>query len=275
MRSFFTWLGTLNWATIGSVLASVVALAAFFRPDVEAALKGEKPTVELTKYIVLDHRVGILWMLPFISVSNQGGTRVNIREISMYFIDRDNKVTRLDGDSYLRRMPIDDKYYPWTTLSLAPGEKWIERVNFREPLEVQQEDTFRTLMSDLGKAWGKQFYDSRIPRSSSAPNAEPNILNLKKRVQAFFSQNFKLHHGGYKLLVVLRNEENKIVEKRAYDLVIPEATIKALTEKIDGYFDSPPSEYDDSIFTEVPITPILDKESLEVLTGAVRQRNLL
>jgi hypothetical protein len=265
----------LNWATIGSVLASVVALAAFFRPDVEAALKGEKPTVELTKYIVLDHRVGILWMLPFISVSNQGGTRVNIREISMYFIDRDNKVTRLDGDSYLRRMPIDDKYYPWTTLSLAPGEKWIERVNFREPLEVQQEDTFRTLMSDLGKAWGKQFYDSRIPRSSSAPNAEPNILNLKKRVQAFFSQNFKLHHGGYKLLVVLRNEENKIVEKRAYDLVIPEATIKALTEKIDGYFDSPPSEYDDSIFTEVPITPILDKESLEVLTGAVRQRNLL
>lgn len=275
MRRLFTWLSTLNWATIGTVLAAIVALAALFRPDVEAALKGEKATVELTKYIVLDHRVGITWILPFISVSNQGGSRINIREISMYFVDRDNKIIRLDGDSYLRRMPIEDKYYPWTTLSLAPGEKWIERVNFREPLVVQQEDTFRALLSDLGKAWGKQFYDSRIPRSLSTSKPDANLLNLKKNAQAFFTQNFKFHHGGYKLLVVLRNEENRVVEKKAYDLVISDATIKALTAKIDNYFESAPNEYDDSIFTEIPVTPIIDKESVDALISVLRQQNLL
>ena len=275
MRKLFTWLSTLNWATIGTVLAAIVALAALFRPDVEAALKGEKATVELTKYIVLDHRVGIAWILPFISVSNQGGTRINIREMSMYFVDRDNKVIRLDGDSYLRRMPIEENYYPWTTLSLVPGEKWVERVNFREPLAVQQEDTFRTLMSDLGKAWGKQFYDTRIPRNSSTSKPDPVLLNLKKNAQAFFTQNFKFHHGSYKLLVVLRNEENKVIEKKAFDLVISEATIKTLTAKVDGYFDSAPSEYDDSIFTEGPLTPIFDKESVEALTSLLRQQNLL
>ncbi|MGY3902929.1 hypothetical protein ACW5XF_10725 [Aeromonas lusitana] len=58
------------------------------------------------------------------------------------------------GYSYINRAFGDADYFPWTTLTLKPDQRWVDRINFRESLDQISEEKFRSIIAELGEHWG-------------------------------------------------------------------------------------------------------------------------
>lgn len=268
------WLRTLPWTNIGTIGAFLVALAAFIRPDIEPFLRGPKVTVALPKEFVFNHRMGVLWMAPWVDIRNEGGRAADIGEVSILFKNSDGDFIKITGDSYLTRTSGDPTYFPWTSLSLKPNASWLDRINFREALPAKDEEVFRQLISELGRFWD----ESILPMAhTSQPKREDlkRKTELRAKIQTFFDTHFHLQRGTYKVLVVLRDRQNLVLAREAYELTLFDGAIADIKERLDEYVERPTTFFDGSLLTSVPLTPVKDQKSVDELLMQARAKGLL
>lgn len=252
----------IKWNSIGTFGTFLIALAAFFRPDIEALIKGNNVVATLPHEFVFNHRIGVLWVLPWVDIKNEGAKSIDIREISIYLINPDRKFIKLTGDSYINRAFGGADYFPWTTLTLKPDQRWVDRVNFREPLDQISEEKFRSIIAELGEHWGEldlQTFLESTTGKMSIINDNNKLLHESKK---FFKENFKLTHGHYKMLLVLKSDKNEIITSSAYELTLFESTIISLEKRVDEYLNSSKSFFDGSLLTSIPLIPIENKNEI-------------
>ncbi|WP_164672870.1 hypothetical protein [Aeromonas hydrophila] len=60
-------------------------------------------------------------------------------------------------------------------------------------------------------------------------NDNNKLLHESKK---FFKENFKLTHGHYKWLLVLKSDKNEIIKSSAYELTLFESTISSLEKSL-------------------------------------------
>lgn len=134
--------------------------------------------------------------------------------------------------SYINRAFGDADYFPWTTLTLKPDQRWVDRVNFREPLDQISEEKFCSIIAELGEHWGgldlQTFLESTTGKMTII-NDNNKLLHESKKL---FKENFKLTHGHYKWLLVLKSDKNEIIKSSAYELTLFESTISSLEKSL-------------------------------------------
>lgn len=260
---------TWNWNTIGTVGAFVVAVLALFRPDIESFYKGEKIVASLPSEFVLNHRLGVLWVLPWIDLKNEGGKTVDIKEMNLYLIDSDNKVTKLVADSYYDAKSGSDNYLPWTNLSIDKDQHLLERVNFREPLDHITENNFRQIISELGEYWGSMDVNTPQPILNQSEDIKSKSRILLAKANDFFNSKFHITHSSYRMLLVLKSTDNKTITESAYQFTIFESTIKALSNRVNELLYKPESFFDGSLLTSIPLTPIEDTKEIEKINNII------
>ena len=145
-----------NWPT-ASVIAALslcVALSALLRPEIEQLVKSPKIEARLADQLVLSQRVGVLWLTPFVELSNEGGKKASVRRVRMDIFGPDKLHILLNGESYLKRNSATQAYFPLVNLQIPANDQWLDRVNFREQMTQAEEESLRALMERLGKYWG-------------------------------------------------------------------------------------------------------------------------
>lgn len=267
-------LRNLKWNTIGTVGAFIVALVALVRPDVEPLLLGKHLAVSLPKEFIFNHRLGVLWITPWVDIRNEGGRQTDIAEVSIFFRDSDGEIIKTIGDSYLTRTSGEPAYFPWTTLSVKPGAVWVDRINFRQPLPAKDEDEFRQLVAQLEKYWISNLsnYQSLSPQKRVDPARKSA---LQTRIKSFFDRHFRLQRGAYKILIVLKGKDGGVMARSAYELVLFDSAIADIQSRLEEYVERPSAFFDGSLLTSVPITPILDEKLIEGLQTEVQTKGLL
>ncbi|MCO7262407.1 hypothetical protein [Dickeya zeae] len=258
-----------NWNTIGTVGAFVVAVLALFRPDIESFYKGEKIVASLPSEFVLNHRLGVLWVLPWIDLKNEGGNTVDIKKMELYLIDSDNKITKLVADSYYDAKSSPDNFLPWTNLSIEKNQHPLERVNFREPLDHITENNFRQIISELGEYWGDMGPNTPKPIFDQSEDIKYKSKVLLAKAKDFFNSKFHITHGSYRMLLVLKSADNKIITESAYQFTIFESTIKALSNRVNEILYRPESFFDGSLLTSIPLTPIEDTKEIGKINNII------
>jgi hypothetical protein len=259
-------LSTLG-ASVVSVFALIVAFAgAFFQREIIEWRLGEQVDFKLSRNLSVGHRLGVVWLEPYLQINNVGGKEMAIGNAKLWMVDTTKKFNlELEGTALgvADRAEIRPNY--GVDLRLRGGQQWSEKVAFKEPLSEAEDDEWKKLMSAvqesqivvpslafLGKATG------RIHGQKSADE----ISALEAKATDFFKKTFKLKPGHYKLFAALFDDKNRIIAKKAYEFYVAPYVVEALSKQVGSksYFGI---AFGSDLLTEVTLKPLNDPAEIE------------
>ncbi len=148
---------------ITSVLSLAIACFALFSNGVPNSWKPEKVAVSTAEKIYLNHYSGKFQLNEVVSVINEGGTDIVLKDASFIFELENGKVIKLNSDSYQK---IGDPIYtgnfygghselPLSDVVIRPGSSWSGRLSFQEVLQREQQEARENLQSAAQKEAAK------------------------------------------------------------------------------------------------------------------------
>jgi hypothetical protein len=216
-----------NWSVIVAALALILSQL----PPIRDLIKGTEINISIPEQISLWHFLGNFQIAMLVDVANVGGTRVAIRKLECLLIDANDKIWLLPAQAYISRQPPSQPHsaspeYLMTRISLKPSDNWSETVRFYRLWTESEEEETNDILSSI-----KSSIQSQLP---SEKLVEANPL-LVERAVSFFKRKFDLHKGNYKLVIVAKNQEDKVIALSGFEMTMFENHVRALVLHADQY----------------------------------------
>jgi hypothetical protein len=217
----------LNWSFWAVVVAAIAVLLSQL-PPMRVWFRKAKLDLELYSKISITHKVGNPNLQIHLLLSNIGGRKVRIKDISASLTRDGALVATLPAQSYLQHQN-DQSTLLFTTFSLKPNEEWAHIVNLLNFYNRDDENEYRSME-------GKMLADFRQKRAAIAeePKTPLEIDNaLVKPFHDFFNSHFIWNAGEFQLTVNVATDQQKANISTSYRFTVFEShtdQLKAITE---------------------------------------------
>lgn len=217
----------LDWS-FWAVVVAVIAVALSQLPPVHRWFKRASLEIELYSKIFITHKVGNPNLQLHLIISNVGGRKVRIKDISTS-IERDgNLIATLPAQNYLQNQN-DQSTLLFTTFSLKPTEEWAHIINLLKFFNRDDENVYRNLearmLSDLREKRAALTEEPKTPIEIDDVLVQP--------FHTFFNRHFIWNAGEYQLTVNISTDQEKANISKKYRFTVFEShtdQLKAITE---------------------------------------------
>jgi len=230
--------------TFWTAIASVVALVALFRPELESALRRPELRLDVGSEIRIAQEAGHLFVAPFLRMENDGSTPLKLTKLELLLALEGGTTLLLEAENIFADKDATANYgfLPWLGLTLKPNDEWLRQVTFSAQRSTDDERRILALKQRVLAYWedvGKLEKQGK----TQIPDANDD---LRKALLSEFERNFRLTRGSHQLYFGAYDESGKLVSVTAYAFVVFDEQLKYLRDSVSNLTTAKPRPIDEN-----------------------------
>lgn len=218
-----------NWS-FWAVVAAFIAIILSQLPPIRLWFKKANLEAEIYSKIAITHKVGNPNLQLHLLISNVGGRKIRIKDISGA-IERDGKpIVTLPAQNYLQNQNDKDTLL-FTPFSLKPDEEWAHILNLLNFFNRGDENEYRALEA-------RMLADFREKRAQLKEEPKDPIEideALVEQCNQFFDRHFIWNTGEYLITINISTNQDSANISKKYRFTVFDAHAEQLKE-ITGQF---------------------------------------
>jgi hypothetical protein len=216
------------------MLIAGIALVLSQFPPLRELFRRARIKINSAELFQLFHNLGNTHLIMFLDIHNVGGQAITIDRLLCCISDENNNVWALPAQSYISRQVFDQNSgfspeFPVGRIVLKPGDAWYERTRFYQLWNETDEEKSNEIILDI-----RNDITSKVSPETNGSWIEADSGFVQKATQ-FFEQNFKLHKGNYKIVIVALSEDDSPISLRGYEFTLYENHIRTLKSYTEEY----------------------------------------
>lgn len=219
----------LDW-TFWSTLVALIAIVLSQLPPIYLLLKPRRIEVEVNSRILITHKIGNPNVGLHISVRNDGGRELRIRDIGLR-ISRDGKqLMSMSAQNYFEEVndPTSTLFVPF---SLKPNEYWSHVIYFLNFFDRSTEKLYRAsetaLKNDIFEKLKAKDKEDKSPVKADETLVEP--------FRKLFERLFIWEPGEYIVELMVDTEPQSAMYAKAYRFTLYESDTEELKKFVNDY----------------------------------------
>jgi len=220
----------MSWYKNTSIWSAIIAATALMLsqfPPVTEWAKVENLDIKFNNRLGLNNAVGIVGYTLMLDLKNGGNRPATISKIDLNVQLVGTTEKTYQAEFYNKILPNNPQpiSYPITSITIQPGDSWIEQVSFNPSFKPSDEERLNELRLNIAQEIWENPNPNGLRRASSGA-VSPAV--------EFFDANFDLEKGQYKATISVLLEDGKSFEK-SFEFIVYDFQIETIKSQVKDY----------------------------------------